>query len=482
MNRSVWTRLKQSLSAAEQWYRQTPERALNEAYEAAQAISRLEDQYSGGTTIDLYAQGEGAISTYLQTQISKHLKTIRMRLTEYRFCSPVVEPEPQPSSSNSKRSSPDGSQRKVSAAASESFINEYTFSNDQYIAVSASTVDLSQEILGKLQFIDSVLIRYEPWRTAPQAVIPSTNADGSRSNLSSSSASSPSLQSVQGTFTGVGQNMSGDRQAGSKAMGGRFMPRSIFKTVDRFRREIDHNPQTEEEIVRDFRTARARTRSATRFLMLLIILPLLTQQISKAVLVSPIVDHLRGAVQVEAWVNPRVEAKFVEEMVAFEEKLKFQNLFTATTRSAQEVEEALKDRAIEVKADLQKELKEPIKNIIADFISLIVFAALILTGRQEITTLKVWIDEVIYGLSDSAKAFIIILFTDVFVGFHSPHGWEVIMESTFDHFGLPPNQSVISMFIATFPVMLDTVFKYWIFKYLNQLSPSAVATYKNMNE
>lgn len=477
MNRSVWARLKQSLAAAEQWYRKTPERALNEAYEAAQAISRLEDQYSSGTTIDLYAQGEGAISAYLQTQISKHLKTIRMRLTEYRFCIPVVEPEASPSSKS--QTSPPGSnpQRKASAATDESFTIEYTLSNDQYIAVSASTVDLSQEILGKLQFIDSVLTRYEPWRSPAQPVISAT--DTPRTNLSGTS--SPSLQSVQGTFTGVGNGVAGDRPP-SKATGGRFIPRSIFKTVDRFRREIDPNPQTEEEMVRDFRTARARTRAATRFLMLLIILPLLCQQISKAVLVGPIVDHLRSAVQVEAWVNPRVEAKFVEEMVAFEEKLKFQNLFTATTPSTKETEEALKEKAIEVKKDLQKELKEPLKNIVADFISLIVFAGLILTGRQEIATLKIWIDEVVYGLSDSAKAFIIILFTDVFVGFHSPHGWEVIMESTFEHFGLPPNQSVINMFIATFPVMLDTVFKYWIFKYLNQLSPSAVATYKNMNE
>jgi hypothetical protein len=482
MNRSVWARLKQSLTAAEQWYRQTPERALNEAYEAAQAITRLEEQYSDGATLDVYAQGEGAVSTYLQTQINKHLKTIRMRLTEYRFCSPVVEPESTSSSNRPKPTSDSSTQRKVSAADSDSFTTEYTLSNDQYIAVSAATVDLSQEILGKLQFIDSVLTRYEPWRLSPQAAIASLNIDGSRPNLSgNASASSPSLQSIQGTFTSAGNNAAGGGQP-SKASGGRFIPRSIFKTVDRFRREIDPNPQTEEEMVRDFRTARTRTRAATRFLMLLIILPLLTQQISKAVLVGPIVDNLRSAVQVEAWVNPRVEAKFVEEMVAFEEKLKFQNLFTATTRSAQETEEALKEKAVEVKADLQKELKEPVKNIFADFISLIVFAMLILTGRQEIATLKVWIDDVVYGLSDSAKAFIIILFTDVFVGFHSPHGWEVIMESTFEHFGLPPNQSVISMFIATFPVMLDTVFKYWIFKYLNQLSPSAVATYKNMNE
>jgi hypothetical protein len=481
MNRSVWARLKQSLTAAEQWYRRTPERALNEAYEAAQAIKRLEDQYSNGITIDLYAQGEGAISTYLQTQISRHLKTIRMRLTEYRFCSPIVETEPKPSVNSSKSSQEPSPQRKVSAAESGSFTAEYTLSNDQYVTVSASTVDLSQEILGKLQFIDSVLTRYEPWRLPPQTISPSSNSDLPPSNLSTpSQPSPPSLQSVQSSFSGDGSTANSG--SSSKAMGGRFIPRSIFKTVDRFRREIDPNPQTEEEMVRDFRTARARTRSATRFLLLLIILPLLTQQISKAVLVGPIVDHLRGAGQVEAWVNPRIEEKFLTEMMSYEEKLKFQNLFTTNFHSAEEVEVALKEKATELKEDLQKELKEPVKNIFADLISLVVFAGLILTGRQEIATLKTWIDEVIYGLSDSAKAFIIILFTDVFVGFHSPHGWEVIMESTFEHFGLPPNQSVINMFIATFPVMLDTVFKYWIFKYLNQLSPSAVATYKNMNE
>lgn len=80
------------------------------------------------------------------------------------------------------------------------------------------------------------------------------------------------------------------------------------------------------------------------------------------------------------------------------------------------------------------------------------------------------------------KAFIIILFTDMFVGFHSPHGWEVILEGVARHFGLPENHNIISLFIATVPVILDTIFKYWIFRYLNRISPSAVATYRNMNE
>jgi hypothetical protein len=76
----------------------------------------------------------------------------------------------------------------------------------------------------------------------------------------------------------------------------------------------------------------------------------------------------------------------------------------------------------------------------------------------------------------------IILSTDVFVGFHSPHGWEVLLELGLRHIGLPESPNFIFLFVATFPVVLDTVFKYWIFRYLNQISPSAVATYRNMNE
>jgi CemA family len=471
MNRSLWARLKQSLTAAEQWYRTTPERALNEAYEAAQAIKRLEIQYANGQTINAASQGEGAVSTYLQTQINKHLKTIRMRLTEYKFCSPVVDaapPQSVPQSPNLSRT-PLSSTDNVPAAA------DYTLSTDPYIAVSAATVDVSQEILAKLQFIDSVLIRYEPWRS-PQSL--STASDAA--NLPVNGQSSQSLRSVQDSFYNF-SSPPNNRKPG-KTEGTSFIPRSILKTADRFRRELDPTPQTEEEVVQNFRTARVRTRAATRFLLLLIILPLLTQQVSKALVIGPIVDHLHGTEQIEAWVNPRVEEKFLTELMSYEEKLKFQNLVLETSRSPKEMEVSLKEKAVKLKENFQKELKEPVKNVFADLLSLVVFAILIFTGRQEIVTLKIFIDEIVYGLSDSAKAFIIILLTDVFVGFHSPHGWEVIIESALDHFGLPPNHNFINMFIATFPVMLDTVFKYWIFRYLNQISPSAVATYKNMNE
>ncbi len=85
-------------------------------------------------------------------------------------------------------------------------------------------------------------------------------------------------------------------------------------------------------------------------------------------------------------------------------------------------------------------------------------------------------------MSDSAKAFFIILATNIFVGYHSSYGWEIFLAEILQHFGLPENKSLISLFIATVPVIMDTIFKYWIFRYLNRSSPSAVATYRNMNE
>jgi hypothetical protein len=125
---------------------------------------------------------------------------------------------------------------------------------------------------------------------------------------------------------------------------------------------------------------------------------------------------------------------------------------------------------------------EAVKNWFADLLSIVTFAWLIANGKQQIAALKSFLDDLISGLSDTAKAFIIILLTDTFVGFHSPHGWEIILEATAKHLGIPENREFNSLFISTFPVLMDTLFKYWIFRYLNGQSPSAVATYKTMNE
>ena len=75
-----------------------------------------------------------------------------------------------------------------------------------------------------------------------------------------------------------------------------------------------------------------------------------------------------------------------------------------------------------------------------------------------------------------------LLFTDLLVGFHSPRGWEVIFHFLFEHFGLPENLNIIFLLVGTFPVLLDALFKYWIFRHLNRHSPATVATFQAMVE
>nr|YP_009640185.1 envelope membrane protein [Menispermum dauricum]YP_009825187.1 envelope membrane protein [Menispermum canadense]UUL96221.1 chloroplast envelope membrane protein [Sinomenium acutum]QBZ73787.1 envelope membrane protein [Menispermum dauricum]QBZ73872.1 envelope membrane protein [Menispermum canadense]WCP17140.1 chloroplast envelope membrane protein [Menispermum dauricum]WCP17227.1 chloroplast envelope membrane protein [Menispermum dauricum] len=103
-------------------------------------------------------------------------------------------------------------------------------------------------------------------------------------------------------------------------------------------------------------------------------------------------------------------------------------------------------------------------------------------GNEELVILNSWVREVLYNLSDTLKAFSILLLTDLCIGFHSPHGWELMIGSVYKDFGFAHNDQIISGLVSTFPVVLDTILKYWIFRYLNRLSPSLVVIYHSMND
>nr|YP_009868388.1 chloroplast envelope membrane protein [Biancaea sappan]QKG62791.1 chloroplast envelope membrane protein [Biancaea sappan]QPF96428.1 chloroplast envelope membrane protein [Biancaea sappan] len=103
-------------------------------------------------------------------------------------------------------------------------------------------------------------------------------------------------------------------------------------------------------------------------------------------------------------------------------------------------------------------------------------------GNQELIILNSWVQEFLYNLSDTIKAFSILLLTDLCIGFHSTHGWELMIGFVSKDFGFAHNDQIISGLVSTFPVILDTIFKYWIFRYLNRVSPSLVVIYHSMND
>nr|YP_010732102.1 chloroplast enveloppe membrane protein [Massjukichlorella minus]WDY13016.1 chloroplast enveloppe membrane protein [Massjukichlorella minus] len=123
-----------------------------------------------------------------------------------------------------------------------------------------------------------------------------------------------------------------------------------------------------------------------------------------------------------------------------------------------------------------------ITNLLGDFITFFTIYVLFIVMKPQIIILKSFLTESIYSLSDTTKSFLLILGMDLLVGFHSPRGWEIVLEVLLRHLGLPENENFILLFVALFPVFLDTVFKYWIFRYLNKISPSTVVTYHSMLE
>nr|YP_010845977.1 envelope membrane protein [Persicaria criopolitana]WES13805.1 envelope membrane protein [Persicaria criopolitana] len=103
-------------------------------------------------------------------------------------------------------------------------------------------------------------------------------------------------------------------------------------------------------------------------------------------------------------------------------------------------------------------------------------------GNEQLIILNSWVQEFLYNLNDTIKAFSILLLTDLCIGFHSPHGWELMIGSIYKDFGFSHNDQIISGLVSTFPVILDTILKYWIFRYLNRVSPSLVVIYHSMND
>ncbi|PPS45668.1 proton extrusion protein PcxA [Chroococcidiopsis sp. TS-821] len=452
MKRSIPQQIYSFLVKAQQWYLDTPERSLEEAYKAALLIKAMEDEHFNGQKIAPNPNYGSSAIAYFQSELKKHLKTIRMRLTEFRASRSWINPDYQNITKITK--------------------NDGTFADKDSFAIQKR--NQQSRILEKLRFIDEILAKYDADAIAnPNNVVVPSEAPIIHSETT---GAEPQLAP-----NAVVKNVSTHKRPKTKAETTSVLPRSILSTINRLKVELD--PKAEDEVVKNFRRSQRRTFISIRLILLLIIVPFLTQQISKNLIISPIIDHLRTSQETVIFLNSEMEERALIEMQRFEEQLKFRNLLHEdAVLSPEQIEQQMQAKVREIVEHFRYESANAIKNVFADLLSVGAFTWLIVTSRKELEVLKEFMDNIVYGLSDSAKAFIIILFTDIFVGFHSTHGWEVLLGTVSRHFGLPENRDFIFLFIATFPVILDAVFKYWIFRYLNRISPSAVATYRNMNE
>lgn len=454
--------LQDIINGGRRWLSATPERALDAAYRAAVKIKAIEDDYFNGQKVSkLNADYSDSVVKVFRNDVNNYLKTIKIRLTEFKSSRTLLIFSDNQTSSSSE-------------------IVKYTgeFTADRE-AIS---------IVEKLNYIDYVIEKYQD--NSLEATLTTAELDSNPESLEENKVTllpkKNSTKSLGDSGTARSQNSSKSLDPTIETISDKtsVLPRSILRTLNRIRKEI--SPQadnTEEEVLKKFRRSRNKTSVSIRFLLILIIVPLFTHQFSKTFLIRPLVEKYFGNHEAMVFINEDFQEEAFIELRHYEQDLHFQSLIgVAPPISDEEVAVKVQVRAEELAEEYRGRGINAIGNIFADICSLIAFTVIVFVCKREILIIKSFLDEIIYGLSDSAKAFLIILLTDMFVGYHSPHGWEVILKAIANHFGLAENRDFDFLFIATFPVILDTVLKYWIFRYLNRISPSSVATYKNMNE
>lgn len=258
-----------------------------------------------------------------------------------------------------------------------------------------------------------------------------------------------------------------------------LVPRSIIRTFDRFRRQL--LPGAEMSVIQEFRISRYQILVSVKSFIILLVIPLSINFLLRTFVLTPLTEYFWNTYQEDVFLNSFQQERAFEDLKKFEEQIYFESLIEEENRPSI-VSEKIQKKTIELASEYNQESIEAITNFFSDLITFITITILFVWMKPQIIILKSFLTESIYSLSDTTKSFLLILFTDLLVGFHSPRGWDLFLESLILHFGLPENPDFILLFVATFPVLLDTVFKYWIFRYLNKISPSTVATYHNMIE
>jgi hypothetical protein len=311
-----------------------------------------------------------------------------------------------------------------------------------------------------------------------------------------------------------------------------LFPRSFNRVFDRFLKQVFFD--VENFVIQEYRFYRYLFFTTVKCLCILFFLPFTVNFLAKTYCIRPITEYFWNTQNHEIFLNSYQQKQAFSEFKNFEEKMYFESfLFSDTSfmhdffqekslgsphltkvsvsesspsfpkndfggtgdfekkealslNFAQKYQKSLQKRLqtkiLEVANHYNEESIEAVTNFFADILSFATLWFLLVRLEIQINITKSFLLEVFFGLDDSKKSLLILFFTDLLVGYHSPNIWELFFQTLFDHYGLPESQTTIFLLVATLPVLLDVLFKYLIFRHLNRASPATVATYHAMIE
>jgi len=269
-----------------------------------------------------------------------------------------------------------------------------------------------------------------------------------------------------------------------------LIPRSISRTVYRFFLQSwpTRQQQAREILLDEFRRSRTQAIVSIQCLVSLIFIPYVSTWLLKSFCIQPLVQNVWTQQEHPLFLNPYQKHRAYVQLQEYQNRRFFDHLldptssgiFVAPSRDAWE-NDAKQDMEVVVTHSTDFTISA-ITNAIGDACGFGIFLGLCEILKRQRLILQSFVAESLYSLSDTTKSFLLILVTDGIVGFHSSIGWQCLGEVLLERFGFAPQNDLMLLFVSTCPVLLNTMFKYWIFRYLNKISPSTVVIYHNMIE
>ncbi|MGK7895969.1 MAG: proton extrusion protein PcxA, partial [Xenococcus sp. (in: cyanobacteria)] len=336
--------LQNILNGGRRWLSATPERALDAAYRAAVKIKAIEDDHFNGQKVSrANADYSDSVVKVFRNDVNNYLKTIKIRLTEFNSSRTLlIFSDNQPKTSSG--------------------IVKYTGES------TANREEIS--IVEKLNFIDYVIDKYQD--NSLEATLTTAELESDSEPLDEQKVT---LLPKRNTTKSLGDSGNSRSPSGSKSLEPTtetisdktsVLPRSILRTLNRIRKEINQAENTEEEVLKKFRRSRNKTSISIRFLLILIIVPLFTHQFSKTFVIRPLVEKYFGNHEAMVFINQDFQEEAFIELRHYEQDLHFQSLIgVAPPISEAEVAVKVQERAEELADEYRDRGINAIGNIFA---------------------------------------------------------------------------------------------------------------------
>lgn len=256
--------------------------------------------------------------------------------------------------------------------------------------------------------------------------------------------------------------------------------RGLVKTV----RDLVLGNDEEDDLLYEDRVFRFASRNSAKFLAILILIPWALDFLVHDYVLMPFLDRYVKTVPLAAQVldvrrNQKLE--MVKELNTEKARLRFEiEIGKSPPLSDEEMWWELRRKALELRDEWRLNNRKAFANILSDLVFGASLFMLLYFNQAKVALLKFTGYKILNNISDTGKAFLIILITDIFLGYHSESGWQTVCEVIVEHYGLEVDQAAITIFICLVPVVMDACVKLWMFKFLPRLSPKVSNIFKEM--